>query len=279
MDYQKIYNQIIERAQSRTLEGYKEKHHIIPKCIGGNDSKENLIYLTSKEHFLCHLLLIEIYPLILKLKQALWLMSINKNKKVKYKVSSRLYERLKKEYIKTSKGKPKPKGFGERIISLERNRKIGISNSKPKPKDFGSNQGLKLKGIKKSKEETKRRLEKVYKPIIQLNLNGNFIKKWDSAKHASNKLKINYNGITQCVREKIKSSGNFVWVLEKKYDAVNKNYKRISKDEIIPRKGKSIEIEGIKYRSLNQASRDLNIPDYLIRHRIKNGKLKYKWLK
>jgi hypothetical protein len=40
MNYQKIYNQIIERAQNRILEGYVEKHHIIPKCLGGLDNKE-----------------------------------------------------------------------------------------------------------------------------------------------------------------------------------------------------------------------------------------------
>jgi len=56
MNYQKIYDQIIERAKNRKLEGYKEKHHIIPKCLGGPDNKENLVELTAREHFLCHLL-------------------------------------------------------------------------------------------------------------------------------------------------------------------------------------------------------------------------------
>ena len=37
MNYQKIYNQIIERAKTRQLEGYKEKHHILPRCMGGLD--------------------------------------------------------------------------------------------------------------------------------------------------------------------------------------------------------------------------------------------------
>jgi len=93
MDHQKIYNQIIERAQSRQLEGYKEKHHIMPKCIGGLDIKENLVELTAREHFLCHILLCKIYPENLKLKQALWLMSIGKqkNKLNMYKPSLRTY--------------------------------------------------------------------------------------------------------------------------------------------------------------------------------------------
>jgi len=51
MDYQNIYSQIIERAKNHQLEGYKEKHHIIPKCMGGTDEKENIAELTAKEHF------------------------------------------------------------------------------------------------------------------------------------------------------------------------------------------------------------------------------------
>ena len=100
MDYKKIYNQIIERAKTRQLEGYVEKHHIIPKCLGGDDKKENIVQLTAREHFLCHKLLVEIYPKESKLKHALFLMSIGKQKTKNkhYKISSREYERLKLEY-------------------------------------------------------------------------------------------------------------------------------------------------------------------------------------
>ena len=36
---------------------YVEKHHIIPKSMGGNNSNENIAILTAREHFVCHLLL------------------------------------------------------------------------------------------------------------------------------------------------------------------------------------------------------------------------------
>ena len=61
MNYQKIYNSIIERAKDRVPEGYVERHHIIPKCLGGSDDKDNLVALTPEEHFLCHVLLVKIY--------------------------------------------------------------------------------------------------------------------------------------------------------------------------------------------------------------------------
>lgn len=37
---------------------YCEKHHIIPKSLGGSNKKENIVYLSAKDHFLCHKLLV-----------------------------------------------------------------------------------------------------------------------------------------------------------------------------------------------------------------------------
>ena len=62
MNYTTIYNNLIQRAVSRSLDGYKERHHIIPRCLGGNDLKENLVDLTPEEHYIAHLLLVKIHP-------------------------------------------------------------------------------------------------------------------------------------------------------------------------------------------------------------------------
>lgn len=59
--WQNWYNKIIEKRKlNPVIEGYKEKHHIIPKSLGGSNDKSNLIYLTAKEHYICHLLLVRI---------------------------------------------------------------------------------------------------------------------------------------------------------------------------------------------------------------------------
>ncbi len=57
--YTKWYNNIILTAKARSLLkiGYSEKHHIIPKSLGGNNSKDNIVALTAREHYVCHLLL------------------------------------------------------------------------------------------------------------------------------------------------------------------------------------------------------------------------------
>lgn len=57
--YTKWYNTIINNAQQRILpvDTYIEKHHIIPRSLGGTNDGINLAKLTAREHFICHLLL------------------------------------------------------------------------------------------------------------------------------------------------------------------------------------------------------------------------------
>jgi hypothetical protein len=60
--YSKVYFSTIEKAKQR---GWKkargrERHHIIPQSLGGSNDKDNLVYLSCREHFLCHWLLLKI---------------------------------------------------------------------------------------------------------------------------------------------------------------------------------------------------------------------------
>lgn len=58
--YTKWYFNIVDKAISqRDIIGYTEIHHIIPKSMGGNNTKDNLVVLTAREHFICHLLLVK----------------------------------------------------------------------------------------------------------------------------------------------------------------------------------------------------------------------------
>jgi hypothetical protein len=102
MNYLKIYNNLIEKSKNRILEKYYEKHHIIPKCIGG-DNINNIAKLTAKEHFIAHMLLCKIYPNNGKLLYALWRL-INSKGKQGYKITARTYEKIKMDLsIKRSK--------------------------------------------------------------------------------------------------------------------------------------------------------------------------------
>src|SRR5690606_23020829 len=65
MNYYNIYNSLMSSRKllnrKSNNDGKLERHHIIPKCMGGTNDKNNLVYLTTKEHFIAHLLLTKIY--------------------------------------------------------------------------------------------------------------------------------------------------------------------------------------------------------------------------
>lgn len=122
MNYLKIYEDIIGRAKNRILTSYKEKHHIIPKCMLGTNDKSNLVNLTAKEHFMCHRLLVLIYPNNSKLKFALWMMNTKSNNQERYKISARIYKRLKEESVSFRKGKKSPKS-GNRTLRTKKQKK------------------------------------------------------------------------------------------------------------------------------------------------------------
>ena len=42
--------------------GYKERHHVVPRCEGGGNDAGNIVELTGREHWLAHKLLIFLYP-------------------------------------------------------------------------------------------------------------------------------------------------------------------------------------------------------------------------
>lgn len=106
MNYQNIYNTLVEKAKVRGLdksqhEGYHEIHHIIPRCLGGSDEKDNLVMFTGREHFIAHMLLWKAYPEEASLMRAAMLMSSfwrDSFGGVGVRTSSRLYEVLREEY-------------------------------------------------------------------------------------------------------------------------------------------------------------------------------------
>lgn len=49
------------RALGRTLQGYRERHHVIPRCMGGGDAAENIVELTAEEHYVAHQLLVKMH--------------------------------------------------------------------------------------------------------------------------------------------------------------------------------------------------------------------------
>lgn len=79
MNYNKHYNLLIERAKMRKVKGYSERHHIVPRCMGGTDHPDNLVDLLPEEHYLAHQLLIKMYPNESALVYAALMMTVGGN--------------------------------------------------------------------------------------------------------------------------------------------------------------------------------------------------------
>lgn len=112
MKYELIYNQLVNKANSeqriKSTDNYFEAHHIVPRCLGGLDTKENIVLLTAREHYIAHKLLTMIYPSNNKLSLALWCMVSLKSRNRDYRISSREYEELKLLVSKRMSGKNNP---------------------------------------------------------------------------------------------------------------------------------------------------------------------------
>lgn len=254
MNYEKIYNQIIERAKLRQLKEYKERHHIIPKCLGGSNDKTNIVELTAREHYLCHMLLVEIYPNEVKLKYALWMMTIGRKRNLKcdygIKVNSKTYERLRLESKKLMSNMLKG-----RIIS-DKHKKIISEYHKGKKRDEQWKQNMrhpkknttnmkhpkseitkkligdkmrgkswtvsekallnKRKHYKENKDRGRKISEKSSKKVNQYDLNGIFIKTFNSVTEANLILnkKSNASSIPLCCNGIYKQAFGYKWKYE-----------------------------------------------------------------
>lgn len=105
MNYAKIYESLIEKRRKYPLSRgscYCERHHFIPRCMGGGNELWNLVYLTAKEHFVAHHLLCKCNPKNGKLLNAFIAMCTKKDcqKERSIHISAKRYEALKKAYGK-----------------------------------------------------------------------------------------------------------------------------------------------------------------------------------
>lgn len=132
MDYQKHYLLLIERARARKLDVYTETHHVIPRCVGGANTKDNLVELLPEEHFLAHQLLVKMYPTSVALAIAATMMSCNGSHQ---KRSNKQYAWLKKRHAAAMKilqsGKLNSQYGSVWITNGVKNKKIKKGNDIP----------------------------------------------------------------------------------------------------------------------------------------------------
>lgn len=137
MTYDQFIADILS-TRGRVLEkADKERHHILPRCMGGSDDAENLVDLELEEHFIAHKLLAEENPGNMKLQYAFRRMSNirrvghttlietpeqyrearleNKHKTVETNFGKELREETKRKISEANKGKKRSPEVGEAI--------------------------------------------------------------------------------------------------------------------------------------------------------------------
>jgi hypothetical protein len=149
--YKKWYNQITNRGKKSREPGL-ERHHIVPKSIGGTDDYSNITFITAREHFICHWLLIKIYPVgeeHWKMLNALRMMRAENPNQKRYntKITSRVYAGLKEEYSKLQSQK----------MSGENNPNFGRRWTEEQKKAHSE----KIKGRKQTAEEKEKQIKAI----------------------------------------------------------------------------------------------------------------------
>lgn len=107
MCYQEFIQNILNtRGRFNCGDEYHERHHIIPKCLGGGNEEENLIDLFAKEHFIAHKLLAQENPDNNSLVFAWTCMAFpNNNVQERYETTPEEYEEAKKAISKAMSGR------------------------------------------------------------------------------------------------------------------------------------------------------------------------------
>ena len=250
MNYQRIYDQIIDRAKKeKRTKGqgiYYESHHIVPRCLGGSDKRENLLLLTAREHFICHWLLSRMYPGNNKLIFAFHAMTVFTGSKFqsRYTPSSRAVQEAKELSSEIKKGQTL-----EEKVGKERADQLRKENSERKKGRSNANKGVKKseeavakrtatrkerdnyrrteksieKGIQTRKEKNsyvgrtfsqdhKKKLSKIKeKPIKQYTLSGEYVTGYVALSTAAKTLNINISGISRALTGKVPNYRGFIW--------------------------------------------------------------------
>lgn len=137
MNYKRIYDDLIESRKNRILleNVYYEKHHIIPKCMGGSNTKDNIVILTLREHFIAHKLLFKIttnkdkQKMGYALHRMCFINNSNQNERIRY--TSKKFEKEKTLIYEHNKGENHPCYGSKRSESIKHKcsvSKIGDKN-------------------------------------------------------------------------------------------------------------------------------------------------------
>lgn len=233
--YQEFIQNILDtRGRFSCGSEYHERHHILPRCMGGTDNKENLIDLFAREHFIAHKLLALENPDNQKLIHAWWMMSTTtKSGQRQESVTPEEYEEARKAFSKSMSGENNPIHkiqhplLGTHLSEEQKQHLREINTGELSPR-----YGVPLSEEHKCKismaligktvtDQTRLNLRNSHlgksmgadssraKQVAQYDLDGILIKVWDCIADASRQLNINPTSITRVCMGKMQRAGGY----------------------------------------------------------------------
>jgi hypothetical protein len=250
MNYQKIHDFIINRSKNRILTGFKEKHHIIPRCMGGDNSKENIAVLTPKEHYIIHYLLIKIYPSNSKLIYAFWMMC-NRSKSTEYRFvpSVRSYNYARELYSKIDRRGSKNSNYNNRWSDAQKKHLSDVCTGIKKNITEGHKNKLR-NNIRKAaivsqtvgKSRCNISSDEYIRGINVYNLQNELLKEYTSIRHVIRENpNFKVNSVLHACQGKTKTYMGFVWKYfdKQKKEVIKKTFIKKAKAN---KKNKEIKI-------------------------------------
>lgn len=242
MTYEIFINNILETRGRFNCEGYKERHHIVPKCMGGINDKNNLIDLYPREHFVAHKLLAEENPKNAKLCYAYWRMCVTSKGDVytseEYDVARRMasialsrlhkgkkWEDARKEELSKNRTGAKNPMYGRRL-SKEHKEKLSASlKGRKLSKETRRKISERAKGRRHTKEaKQKMSLAKLgkpcptnarltnSKPVVALNKDTHeIVFVFNSMSDGARWCDVAVQSICACCKGQRKSAGGYIW--------------------------------------------------------------------
>ena len=107
--YTSTYLRIISNAATRVAPHQCEAHHILPRSLGGANDPLNLVLLTPREHYICHLLLTKMTTGEDRQRMVFAVVMMTHTRNIKF--NGRLYEALKKQRSATLSLRKKGRKF------------------------------------------------------------------------------------------------------------------------------------------------------------------------
>ena len=275
MTYQEFINNILStRGRFECQDKYHERHHIIPKCLGGTNDEENLIDLYANEHYIAHELLALENPHNKGLQYALWTMSrctkVQNNDR--YIPTEEQYKNAREAFSKAMSGENSP-SYGKKMTNEQKQRlseslKKSPAHRKHLEEMWENNRGKPAhnKGISPSEESIQKMKEyrnskefklKVSKKISKYTMDGNFVCTYDSIVDAAKDMGGNANNISRVLCGRRSSYKGFLWKYASNETEIQP-YEKYDNSKAVYKIDKTTNQILSKYSSIAEAAKSVN---------------------